>query len=99
MHGSERVCLVCRKIVSSTNILRVLLDRKGFQKLLYDAPNVFNGQFNIGDANLAFVQACEDGNDALDLEGLFEALMFIAWKKYPQEGLHHASCESFTNCR
>ncbi|ETW07576.1 hypothetical protein H310_02060 [Aphanomyces invadans] len=66
------------------------VSNSNFRRLTMDAPNLLTSWFGLVDVDLAYAQARGHSCRRLDVTQFVEALVFLAWRKYPEEAEQNA---------
>ncbi|ETV86314.1 hypothetical protein, variant [Aphanomyces astaci] len=66
------------------------LSNSNFRRLTLDAPNLLTPWFGMVDVDLAYAQARGHSCRRLDVTQFVEALVLLAWRKYPEEAQQDA---------
>ncbi|KAH9155235.1 hypothetical protein AeRB84_002781 [Aphanomyces euteiches] len=66
------------------------LSNAGFRRLVLEAPNLLTPWFGMVDVDLAYAQARGHSCRRLDATQFVEALVFLTWRKYPEEAQRDA---------
>ena len=70
---------------------QLTIDGRRFRQLATDAPNLLGTYLAMVDVDLAYAKAqgpTSNRRKKLTFSLFLEALMFLSWKRFPEEGIH-----------